>query len=490
MDQLRSLSVLAVAVLFCAACATVPGPTPAALAPVATQAPTLAAAPVASQAPVGMPTAAPETSPATPVPEPTAVLTTAAAPAATTETKSAPVGPYPAAPQGIPPGVLPQPQPLGQAVAFAWNNLGMHCYQSDFSRFLILPPYNVLWTQVVARGEEPRIIQGGVSVEYNLPQETQPEQHTDFWQWAPAYGWNLQPGVGLTGKKIAGAMDAAGDHFIAEGVPVVDVNDAGTWDPFPFFVVQVKNGADTVATTVNVAPASTEMSCYICHKADTQQGVMEDILGKHDASENTTLLDQARSGKPVLCNACHADPAMGVTDNHNAKTTLSGAMHTWHATRVERPGVPENACQSCHPGPSTNCLRDIHAKQGLTCTDCHGGMAQVGDGGRTPWVNLPACESCHTKSLQKASITKIADPLQGLTANGDALYRNSKAHGGGGIYCAACHGSPHAIYPTITERDNQQSIRLQGQPGTINQCEVCHVQKPDEPFWHVRTQGD
>ena len=485
MSHIRNLLIFVVVVMFCAACATVPGP-----APTTTQSPTLSPAPVASQLPVAKPTEISTTSPATRAPEPTVVPAPTEAPVAATETTSISVGPYPPVPQGIPAGVLPEASPLGQAVVFAWNNLGMHCYQSDYSRFLILPPYNVLWAQVIARGGEPRIIQGQVSVAYNLPEVTQPEQHTNFWQWAAAYGWNLQPGVGLTGKKIAGTMDAAGDHFIAEGVPVVDVNDAGTWDPYPFVVVQAKNGTSTIATTVNVAPASTEMSCYICHQGDTQQGVMDNILGKHDSNENTNLLDQAKSGKPVACNTCHADPAMGVMDNHNAKTTLSGAMHTWHATRMKKPGVPENACQSCHPGPSTQCLRDIHAKQGLTCTNCHGDLAQVGDSGRTPWVNLPACESCHTKNLQKASITKIADPSQGLTANSDALYRNSKAHGGGGIYCAACHGSPHAIYPTITERDNEQSIRLQGQPGTINQCEVCHMEKPDEPFWHMRTGGD
>ncbi|RPJ08335.1 MAG: hypothetical protein EHM36_05590 [Deltaproteobacteria bacterium] len=35
---------------------------------------------------------------------------------------------------------------------FAFNDLGMHCYDSDFSVFAILPPFNVLRAQVVRKG--------------------------------------------------------------------------------------------------------------------------------------------------------------------------------------------------------------------------------------------------------------------------------------------------------------------------------------------------
>jgi hypothetical protein len=392
---------------------------------------------------------------------------------------------YPPFPNSIPQDVLPAAQPLGNAVAFAWNNLGMHCYQLDYSQFLILPPYNVFWTQVIARGEDPAIITSGVSVQYNMPQVTNPVLHTNFWDYAAAYGWSLQSGVGLTGKGTAGTMDAAGDHFIAEGVPVVDVNDDGTWDPFPFFLVTVQNGSQqTVAETVNVAPASTEMSCYLCHTGDTIQAVMANILQIHDKNQGSKLVEQVQGGKPVLCNACHSDPAMGVMENHNATTSLSGAMHTYHADKLVGSQLPENICQACHPGPQTQCLRDVMSSAGITCTNCHGSMNDLGDPNRTPWVNLPTCESCHTQSLTKAQGMTIDNPNQNLTANSAELYRNRKAHGGGGIYCAACHGSPHAIYPTVTERDNQQSIRLQGKAGPIVECSVCHMDRPDEAFWH------
>ena len=42
------------------------------------------------------------------------------------------------------------------------------------------------------------------------------------------------------------------------------------------------------------------------------------------------------------------------------------------------------------------------------------------------------------------------------------------------MFCSACHGSPHAIYPTVQPRDNDQIIALQGFAGKIKNCSVCH----------------
>ena len=461
------LALTVISVLLIVACGTAaPAPT---IPAQATQ------PPVATQSPATQPPQATQALPATAAPQATPVATSLTA--------------YPPVPAGIPSGVLPPAQPLGDFVAFAWNNLGMHCYQTDYSQFLILPPYNVFWTQVIARrggsGEGPSIVSGGLTANYSVPQVTKPAERNNFWQYAAAYGWNLQPGVGLTGKGTAGTMDAAGDHLIAEGVPVVDVNDSGTWDPYPFFVVDVQRSGQTVAQTVNVAPASTEMSCNFCHPGSTTPEVYAGILQAHDRNQGTGLAQQAQGGKPVLCLTCHAAPAMGVTESKGSKFTLSGAMHTFHADKMTGSQLPPNTCQACHPGPQTRCLRDAMAKVGIQCTDCHGTMQEMGDPARMPWVNLPACQSCHGQNLGKATMLRIDNPNQKLTASGDALYRNSRAHGGGGIYCAACHGSPHAVYPTLTERDNQQSIRLQGHAGPIAECVVCHVQPPDEPFWHL-----
>ena len=420
----------------------------------------------------------------------TVTATSAAGPTATpAPTQGTTLPTYSSPPTGIPSGVLPPEQPLGSYLALAWNDLGMHCIQPDYTLFAILPPYNNLWTQIISRGgEDPRIVTQGLTVDYSVPEVTHPQDFTNFWQYASAYGWDVTPGFGLTGKGTSGTMDAAGDHFTAEGVPLIDRDNDGTFDPYPFFVVDVKSGGQTVVQTVNVAPISTEMHCDFCHAAGTPNvtsyDVEADILRVHDSRNGTTLLTEATSGNLVLCNRCHSDPVLGVTQNTGASTSLSSAMHTFHADQMNRPQVPTNQCESCHPGPVTQCQRGAMAQAGIACADCHGTMAEVGDPARTPWLNMPQCESCHTAQLVRATIKHIDTPNANLTAGASDLYRNSKAHGGGGIYCEACHGSTHAVYPSLVERDNEQSIRLQGHAGMINDCTVCHSGRPEGSFFH------
>ncbi len=396
---------------------------------------------------------------------------------------------YPDPPGGVP-ADLPPTACGDEYVVLAWNDLGMHCYQADFSRFQILPPYNVLWAQVIARGKKPAITTEGLQAHYRTLKVENPHRHSNFWNYTAGYGWNVESGVGLKGHGTSGTMAVAEDHFAAEGVPVVDFNDDGTWDPFPMFAVSMKNSlGEIVAETLNVAPASTEMGCDLCHKADSIQETMATILKAHDTNEKTDLLSQAESGKPVLCNTCHADPAMGITENTDCQKTLSAAMHGFHAKKLAETEaeLPKNACHACHPGPKTNCLRDVMSQSGITCTDCHGGMEEIADPSRTPWVNMPSCATCHTDALEDPVMARIKQPNLHLTADAASLYRNSRAHGGGGIYCAACHGSPHAVTPTATKRDNEQAIRLQGHEGPIDQCSLCHLEKPEGEFWHYRS---
>jgi hypothetical protein len=391
---------------------------------------------------------------------------------------------YPDPPEGLPED-LPSTLPVDEYVAFAWNDLGMHCYQGEFSSFLILPPYNVYWSQVVRREEKPVVITDGLQVRYVTHHVSHPELHSNFWDYASAYGWDLDPGEGLTGAHTSGYMEAKSDHFIAEGVPTVDYADDGTWDPFPMFLVSVKDDAGTMlAQTLNVAPTSTEMACDLCHQGGTFQESMRNVLQTHDKYEETDLLASAEEGRPVICCSCHSDPAMGFMENKDCELSLSAAMHGFHADKINREefSLPKNACHSCHPGPNTNCLRDVMSQYGITCTHCHGEMATVGAPERTPWVNLPSCTSCHSEALDAVEAYSIRDPNEHLTPTADSLYRNSKAHGG--VYCAACHGSPHAVTPASRPRDNEQAIRLQAESGPISKCTLCHMEQPEEEFQH------
>lgn len=399
-----------------------------------------------------------------------------------------PLEEVPEAAGGPAPAVAVAARTPGEWMVLAWNDLGMHCFMADYSVFQVLPPFNTLWAQVIRRGEKPEVVTEGIIVEYHVPSQTAPEKQTNFWEHAAAYGWDLEPGIGLKGFGVAGEMEAAGDHFVAEGVPLIDRTDEGTWDPFPMFIAEVKDASGkALVDTTNVAPVSSEMRCDICHSSGTSRDLapmMMGILELHDRDNGTQLAAQAQGGDLVMCAGCHADPALGIMESQGASRSFSASMHSFHADKMDNPGVPENACQACHPGPLTQCQRDAMRGVGITCVNCHGEMVDLADTDRMPWMNLPACESCHTAELGVASVMNIADPNNQLTRGFSSLYRNRTAHGG--IYCSACHGSPHAVYPSVSERDNQQSLMWQGEAGPIAKCELCHTTAPEGEFWHFR----
>ncbi|MEA1889467.1 MAG: Ig-like domain-containing protein, partial [Pseudomonadota bacterium] len=198
--------------------------------------------------------------------------------------------------------------------------------------------------------------------------------------------------------------------------------------------------------------------------------------------------------------------------------------------------VLQSTCYQCHPGNRTACLRGAMSNGGMLCQDCHGNMAQVGDDfsrnvspsnpgafelaadfyvphsatPRVPWANEPGCGSCHTgdvnDNMYDAAGT-IGSPTDGIrlmqaylttdskatpivpgnkrfaentVESGEAkgnpkLYRVSTGHEG--VFCEACHGATHAIWPNgnPNANDNVTSNQLQGHTGTITECTTCHA---------------
>jgi hypothetical protein len=94
--------------------------------------------------------------------------------------------------------------------------------------------------------------------------------------------------------------------------------------------------------------------------------------------------------------------------------------------------------------------------------------------GRKPWLQEPQCgnSTCHGNNYAE-------EP--------NKLFKNSKGHGG--LYCSACHGSPHAITPTREANDNLQAITIQGFSGPIRKCSVCHSINPTGAGPHGITSG-
>lgn len=350
----------------------------------------------------------------------------------------------------------------------AYNDLGMHCMGQDNSEMMILPPFNNLHAQVVRRsGEEPRIVTSGITVKYTIPSNTHSADKDNFWKFAPALlGATLPPDVGLTGNGLSGTMSPTGaNDWAATGIPITPIDDMGRENPYPLATVTVLQNGVEVGRTQAVVPVSWEMNCQICHNTPGIS-VATDILRKHDQLHGTTLENE----KPVLCARCHADNALGLPGEAGV-SNLSAAMHSAHAPRMAAANLAVD-CYACHPGIRTKCQRDVHHERGLTCVDCHGSMAAVGNPTRRPWIDEPTCAGCHTREE-----FQFEEPGK--------LYRES--HGHMGIHCAACHGSPHAITPTVMAVDNLQAVEVQGHAGIINTCTTCHRTTPNETFPHRRS---
>ena len=350
---------------------------------------------------------------------------------------------------------------LSIIIILGWNDLGMHCANKDFSKIAILPPYNNLKTQVILKGDAssfPQVVTSGLSVTYEVPGNTYSVGKTNFWSYSNAlFGVTLAPNIGLTGAALSGNMAATGNVFEVFGVPLTPHPDTDLINQHPYQLALMKvfdQNNNLLASTQNVIPVSNEISCVSsgCHSSE------QDILDSHETVSGFNI------NGPNLCASCHADNALGTTGTPGTPN-LSYAIHRRHQSMT-------NNCYKCHPGVNTNCFRDTMFAAGMTCQSCHGSVQNVAStiaAGRQPWLQEPTCGAvnCHGSNYAE-------EP--------NLLFRQSKGHGG--LFCSACHGSPHAIVPTVQPNDNLQNLTLQGYTGQLNKCVVCHGVNPSSPGPH------
>jgi hypothetical protein len=176
-------------------------------------------------------------------------------------------------------------------------------------------------------------------------------------------------------------------------------------------------------------------------------------------------------------------------------------------------------CQDCHGDMQqigsdfTNNVQPIASADGTKGP----GMFHLGndfytnsDTPRVPWANEPGCGSCHTGDAMDnmhGTPDTIGDPEDGIRLmqaylDGDAkatpivptnkrfaenvvdagpatgnpmLYRVS-TDDHAGIFCEACHGATHGIWPNKNPdaNDNVAAVQLQGHTGPVAECSVCH----------------
>jgi mono/diheme cytochrome c family protein len=415
-------------------------------------------------------------------------------------------------------------------VLLAWNDFGINSMSDSDAWFQLMPPANTLEAQVIRGGLLPEIMGAGVELSYRVEAGLEnPANHVPFWDHAQAnLGKPLPKNIGLLGNGLSGKFtyDTNSKSFRAPAIPVVPYPDGGGYHPYPLFTVQARetNSGRLLAEAKVVAPTATELGCRHCHgggwRRDGVAGISAEtarnILEAHDRINRTTLLAEARAGRPRACQSCHAD-SLWAMPGEKGVLNLSAAMHGWHANYLADGGA--QACAWCHPvgkaGPS-RCYRGIHSVLGITCVKCHGTMndhalslltrqsdlpaarelmkhlaptavgTQAEIKGRVPWVNEPDCLNCH-KDFQRPVAGYAA--YNQWTTNSHALYRSRTDERG--IRCAACHGSVHAEYPSLNpyeaRRDILQPLHYSGKPYPIASekgCAVCHLESMENSPHH------
>jgi hypothetical protein len=341
-----------------------------------------------------------------------------------------------------------------------WNNLGMHCMDSDYSVLSILPPYNTIHAQLMDPAGHLITPSSGATVTYRAIADpggsinTSSAGKTNFWVHAQSLFGLLTPlpvDTGLTGVMMPGALntpqpmsfDSANGWWVAEGIPLTPYDDSLAPNTYPLFRITASTAGGTVlAITDIVAPVSDEMSCKACHSstsgpaAKPAAGWVNDPDPERDYRLNAIRLHDERrgaspdyaamlvqfgynaaglyptvmvDGKPILCATCHASnalPTVGVA----GVPPLTTSIHSLHAGVTDpSSGLVlddsnnRSACYSCHPGSTTKCLRgamgNAVAADGsvaMQCQSCHGSMSKVGTSGREGWLDEPSCQNCHT----------------------------------------------------------------------------------------------
>ena len=306
-----------------------------------------------------------------------------------------------------------------------WNNLGMHCMDSDFSIFSILPPYNTIHAQLIANANGTAwLVTNTARVRVTYEAVADPAGSINrtsvgkgnFWTHVKAlFGLELPDDQGLPvpgpeAYSMPGAanmpqvmkFEADRKWFAAYGVPVTPYDDTGKPNTYPLMrlTARTTSGVELAHTDI-VLPVSDEMDCRQCHSswsgpdaqpaggwvrmADPGRDYRFNILRLHDEERagsasyravlaavgyNTNGLFQTvlADGKPVLCAACHASEALPGSGQPGVPA-LTRAVHGRHATVTDPltgqlldAEANRTACYACHPGSETRCLRGAMGK--------------------------------------------------------------------------------------------------------------------------------
>jgi PKD repeat protein/ferredoxin len=337
-----------------------------------------------------------------------------------------------------------------------WNNLGMHCMDSDYSVFSVLPPYNTIESQLIVGG---KLVTNGVGYTVTYQAVADPSGSFNstamgkgnYYTYAQSlFGATLAPEGGLAGWNMPGVSNtpqsmlfettntpAPGaptrvNWFRAEGIPISPFDDAHRKNPYPLMRLIARNsGGIPIATNDIVLPVSDEMDCRACHASGTQaaaqpangwlwDGLPErdfrlNILRLHDEHQfarQPALYTAALAArgfnpqglyrgvvaddKPVLCAACHASEALGAP-SFGTIPQLTTSVHSRHATVQD---------------PQSGLTLDNSANR-QACYLCHPGSTTkclrgaMGGAIATDGLMEMQCQSCHGNMSAVGSTNRV-----------------------------------------------------------------------------------
>lgn len=409
-----------------------------------------------------------------------------------------------------------------------WNNLGMHCMDSDYSVFSILPPYNTIEAQLIVAG---KLVTngGGYTVTYQAVTDPNGSFNAtamgkgNYYTYANAlFGATLTPEGGLAGWSMPGVSNvpqtmlferinqpAAGvftkvNWFRAEGIPISPYDDAHHKNPYPLMRLIARNAVNQpIATNDIVLPVSDEMDCRACHASGTQaaaepaagwawNGLPErdfrlNILRLHDEHQfadhpalyQAALADRGfnpqglyrgvvADGKPVLCAACHASEALGAP-SFGTIPSLTTSVHAYHA-HVQDPVLNLTLDHSANRASCYRC----HPGSTTKCLRGAMGGAVAADGAMEM-----QCQSCHGTMSTVGAPDRVGwfmEPTCQQCHSGTATHNNGQIR-----YTSVfeTNGSPRvAVNPTFATTPNTPAAGLSlyrfstGHGGL--QCSACH----------------
>ncbi len=393
----------------------------------------------------------------------------------------------------------------------AWSESGLTMVSDCDDRFSLGAPLTTLHAQLIKRGPSPKVVNSQVALTYAVEGLAAPSSKSRFWAFSQSLtGKALAPDTGPSGKTQRGTLDLSGLTYTARDIPVMPYAPDGSFLPYPTVSVEARDPSTNriLAATRAVLPVSTQLGCAKCHGgAGAGPGLSQDtatrILTAHDRNSGTSLLAQAKAGKPQACASCHAG---GPTGSPAAGSlALSASIHGFHAAKLAGKGA--EACGFCHAVDApTRFSRDFHARRGTDCVACHGfmedhalallkaeqasGRARAGafmtlvvprlaeTPARTARAMQSDCSGCHDFTTRPTAASRAFGKWAGGTA---PLYRE-RPDLSGGLKCIACHSPAHAVYPAASplgrDRDNIQPIQYQGLAkslGAGGNCKICHT---------------